>query len=92
MLRFAVMDPELKTLLSALVDGQVRLAEGIEQTNAAMARGFAETNAAIVRLAEAQRETEKRMGWFAEQMLRGFDKVSTRITKAEDRLDKLEGE
>ena len=88
------MDPEIKQRFDTLENAMARLAEGLLQTNAAVTQ----TNAAVRDLAtevraltEAQKRTEERMGWFAEQMLRGFDRVSNRITTAEDRIEKLEG-
>jgi hypothetical protein len=59
---------------------------GLRQTNAAVREVATEMRV----LAEAQARTEQRMAWFAEQMLRGFDKVSTRFPGLEDRVDKLE--
>jgi tRNA A-37 threonylcarbamoyl transferase component Bud32 len=88
------MDPETKqrfdTLENAMVrlaEGQVGLSEGLQQTNAAVRELAVEMRA----LAEAQKRTEERMGWFAEQMLRGFDRVSGRVTTLEDRVEKLDG-
>ena len=92
--KLRVMDPETKqrfdTLENAMVrlaEGQVGLSEGLQQTNAAVRELAVEMRA----LAEAQKRTEERMGWFAEQMLRGFDRVSGRVTTLEDRVEKLDG-
>jgi hypothetical protein len=55
------VDPEIKTLLAALVEGQVKLAEGQGRTGAAVVRlaeGQARTDAAVARLAEGQARTD----------------------------------
>ena len=55
------MDPELKALLAALTEGQVKLAEG-----------HAKMETAIVELAADVRTFGERMDKYAEAVVRGF--------------------
>jgi chromosome segregation ATPase len=65
------MDPELKQLLMALVDGQVKLAEGQAKTDTrmdALVQAQAKTEARIDALAQAQAKTEARIEALAARM------------------------
>lgn len=94
------MDPDLKALLSALVEGQVKLSEGQATLAAAHARTerrldgielvMRQLAEEVVKLTEAQRRTEERLGWFGQQVTRGFTAVARRQGKIEKRVGKLE--
>ncbi|MBI4705461.1 MAG: hypothetical protein HY744_30570 [Deltaproteobacteria bacterium] len=98
------MDPELKTLLAALVEGQVKLAERMEASHAKLAArmdALAATQnelAGDVRvLVRAQERTERRLEQvierldrFGEQVVRGFTKAGEQHGEHEGRIGRLE--
>ena len=80
------MDPELKTLLGALVEGQVKLAEGQAKTDASVARlvdGQAKTDASLARLAEGQAKTDASLARLADQV----GKLTGEVFRMGARLD-----
>src|SRR5207245_2540120 len=98
------MDPELKALLTALAEGQIKLAEG----QAAFARDVkaalgeltlaqAHTQVALTDLAGDVRTLGERMDKYAEAVVRGFTngaerngKLARRVEVVETRLDRIE--
>ncbi|MBI4705189.1 MAG: hypothetical protein HY744_29120 [Deltaproteobacteria bacterium] len=86
------MDPELKTLLAALVDGQVKLAEGqtklAERMEASHAKLGARIDALTVRidaLAVAQNELTGDVGVLA----RAQERTERRLEQVIERLDRF---
>lgn len=67
------MDPELKTLLAALVEGQVNLAENQTELRKEMARGQDELRKEMARghqkLQAAITLVTKRIDWFGHQVV-----------------------
>ncbi|MCC6810100.1 MAG: hypothetical protein IT381_21905 [Deltaproteobacteria bacterium] len=80
------MDAEIRTLLSALVEGQLKLAEAQAETGKTMAelrremhRGFAKID-----------YMSNRLDWFGNQVVRGFTRGASRDFNLERRVTKLE--
>jgi len=100
------MDPELKTMLMALMDGQIKLAEGHVETQAAirhLAERTGKTEAAIQHLAETTEASiaslaekvsflSERLDSFGEKVVRGFTDSAQRDGDLELRVSKLESE
>ncbi len=72
------MDPELKTILKALMDGQIKLAEG-----------HVETQAAIRHLAERTGKTESAIQLLAETTQASIGSLAENVSILADRLDSL---
>jgi HD superfamily phosphodiesterase len=96
------MDPELKQLLMALVDGQVKLAEGQAKTDTrmdALVQAQARTEARLDALAQAQAKTEARLAALAATqnelagdvrvLARAQERTERRLEQVVDRLDRF---
>ncbi len=96
------MDAVEQTMIKALVDGQIKLAEW----QAKLAEGQTKMEASIERLAEGQTKMEasierladkvsfmaERLDHFGEQVLRGFTQAAQRDGDLDQRVSKLEAE
>ncbi len=78
------MDPELKTLLKALMDGQIKLAEGHVETQAAIQRQAEKTEASIRSLAE---KTEASIRSLAEKTEASISSLAKTVSLLSERLD-----
>lgn len=81
------MDPELKVLLAALVEGQVKLAESQAKTDATVQALAAEVRA----LGGTVRQMSERMDRFAEAVMRGFTTGGEQQGALQARVERLEG-
>lgn len=84
------MDPELKALLTALAEGQVKLAEGQAKTDANLGAFARDTKAAIGDLAGHVRDTHVALGELAGHVSELADHV-VRLDKGQARLDEKVG-
>jgi chromosome segregation ATPase len=96
------VDPETKQRFDTLESAMVRLADGLDQTNAVvrelagdvreLAQAQTRTEGRIDLLAQAQTRTEERIDRLAQLMIRGHTDAAERHATVIDRLDRLEGD
>ena len=85
------MDPEIKQRFDVLESAIVRLAEGLQETNAAvreLAAGQAQTNAAVRELAAGQAQTNASVRELAQAQTRTDERLAT-LAERVDRLAQL---
>ena len=86
------MDPELKTLIKALMDGQIKLAEGHVETQASIRHLAETTEVSIASLAEKVSFLSERLDSFGEKVVCGFTDSAQREGDLDRRVSKLESE
>jgi hypothetical protein len=85
-----MVDPELKALLTALAEGQLKLAEGQRRTDAAVAHLATATEAALTATEEALTRLTDRIGGLSKAILEGFTNGADRDRKLDDALHVLD--
>ena len=71
------LDPELKALLSTLVTGQIKIAEGHERLEATVKHLATTTETALSRLAESQDRTDATVNRLGEKVDRFGERVDS---------------
>lgn len=87
------IEPELRKLLRALVEGQVKLANGQRDTNAVvarLARQVSRLGGEVSRLGGEVSRLGKRLDRFAQAVVRGFTDGAARDKAFDARIDALE--
>lgn len=93
------VDPELKSLLNALVDGQIKLAEGLSQLGARIDQRLEQIDRRIDQVDKRMDRFEQRMREYTGAVMRKLTEVTDtnmattlRIDAIEDRVAALEEE
>ena len=84
------MDPALRTLLKALVEGQVKLAEGQATMEVRLAEGQARLEKSQARMMDKLTVVSERLDDFARAVIRGFTNGASRRSGLEQRVGRLE--